>query len=434
MRGKADRAVCIGVVVMMAALGVSACGESKSGGAGGDGDFALKVGSLVPLTGSLASFGPPGRKAADLAVQVGEDALKKAGLKATFAVEHADTQGDPQAAIQAARKLVAGGASCLDGAYTSAETIAVGNAVAVPQRVPLIAPSASAPVLSGLEDDDFVWRTSASDALGAVALAKLVERDLGAPAKTTVALAARDDAYGQGFIEQFKTAWEQRGGSTTGPVLYDPNQASFNSEAARIVSGKPDAFVIIDFPETYAKMGAALARTGQFSPDRLFSNNGLGPVAEGEKAPAGIPPATVAGARGHRPWTPAGGAAVKAFDELYRNAGGPPRHTYDAQSFDSSILCLLAAVAAGSNDGSAIKGKLRDVSGPPGKKFSYLELPEALRTLHAGQDIDYEGVSGPIDFDKRGDPTVATFQVWKYDQAGRLRITGEIQGAAGKTR
>ena len=270
--------------------------------------------------------------------------------------------------------------------------------------------------------------------MGAVALANLVEREAGAPAETTVALAARDDAYGEGFIEQFKTAWVERGGGITGPVLYDPSQASFNSEAGQMVSDDPDAYVIIDFPETYARFGAALVRTGQFHPDRMFSNNGIAPGAEGEKAPDGIPAPAIAGSRGHRPWTPAAGEAVEAFDELYRSAGGPARHTYDAQSFDAVVLCLLAAVAAGSNEGAQIKEKLREVSAPPGRKFSYLELADALRALADGQDIDYEGVSGPVNFDERGDPTVATFQVWSYDEGGTLEVAGEIEANADESR
>jgi ABC-type branched-subunit amino acid transport system substrate-binding protein len=410
----------VGVLAASAAFagGLAACGDDDDGGGGGDGSsggseqrdlgFRMQIGDLVPLTGDLSAFGPPGRKASDLAVKQIEQAVKEAGVGSRVSVDHADTETQSQAAVQAARQLISGGAGCLTGAWASANTIPVGQTVASRQRVPLISPASTSAEITDLSDNGYVFRVAPSDNLQARALADVIEQEIGADA--TVSLAARNDAYGEGFINRFAEAWGERSGKTTGPVLYDPEQPSYNSEAARIVQGNPDAYVIIDFPETFQKMGAALVRTGKFDASKLFTADGLA----ADSVPEGIPQSSLRGARGTRPAAPEEGAAVDRFGELYDQAGGPPRQTFDAQNFDATMLCFLAAAAAGSADGADIAEQLQAVSGPPGDKYTFLQLPDALQALQNGEDIDFDGVTGPIDFDDNGDPSAATYEVWRY--------------------
>jgi ABC-type branched-subunit amino acid transport system substrate-binding protein len=410
--------------------GLVACGEDEDEGGGGAAQappeisFELAIGDLVPLTGDLSVFGPAGRKAADLAVEQIDAAVEEVGSDITVSIEHADTETASQAAVQAARRLISNGASCLTGAWASSNTIPVGTSVASRQRVPQISPASTSAEISTLDDNGFVFRTAPSDNLQGVALADTVEQELGGT-DFTISLAARNDAYGEGFINRFKEAWEERGGSTTGPVLFDPQQPSYNSEAGEIVSGQPDAYVIIDFPDTYARMGAALVRTGEFDASALFTADGLA----ADRAPKGVPDRALIGAKGTRPGTPETGEAVEQFDRLFEQAGGPARGTFDAQNFDAVMLCFLAATAAGSSDGPDIQAALQEVSAPPGDKFTYLELADAIRALQDGQDIDFDGVTGPIDFDENGDPTTATYEVWTYGENGRLDVMRQFEAA-----
>jgi ABC-type branched-subunit amino acid transport system substrate-binding protein len=410
--------------------GLVACGEDEDEGGGGaaqappEASFELAIGDLVPLTGDLSVFGPAGRKAADLAVEEIDAAVGEVGSNVQVSIEHADTETASQAAVQAARRLISNGASCLTGAWASSNTIPVGTSVASRQRVPQISPASTSAEISTLDDNGFVFRTAPSDNLQGVALADTVEQELGGT-DFTISLAARNDAYGEGFINRFKEAWEERGGSTTGPVLFDPQQPSYNSEAGEIVSGQPDAYVIIDFPDTYARMGAALVRTGEFDASALFTADGLA----ADRVPKGVPDQALVGAKGTRPGTPETGEVVEQFDRLFEQAGGPERGTFDAQNFDAVMLCFLAATAAGSSDGADIQEALRDVSAPPGDKFTYLELADAIRALQDGQDIDFDGVTGPIDFDENGDPTTATYEVWTYGENGRLDVMRQFEAA-----
>ena len=114
--------------------GLAACGEDSGGGA--ETSLDLTIGDLVPLTGDLSAFGPPGRKAADLAVEQIQAAVKEAGADHTVEFVHGDDRSNTQAGVEAARKLVdAENANCLAGGWGSPTTIPIARSVAIPGEI-----------------------------------------------------------------------------------------------------------------------------------------------------------------------------------------------------------------------------------------------------------------------------------------------------------
>lgn len=434
--GRLTRSVRISALAVAATgltLGLAACGsdddDEGGGGETSDASFDLQVGAMVPLTGGLSAFGPAGEKAADLAVQESQKALE--GTDITLAdLESADSQTLPQPAQSAAEKLISGGANCLVGPWSSGETVPVGRSVAARQQIPLISPSATSPELTDLPDDGYVFRTAPSDALQGQVIADAVEEDLGGT-DGVVSVAARNDPYGEGIATEFSAAWEEKGGSTTGdPVLYDLELSSYNSEADEIVADSPDRYVIIDFEEPYNAVGAALARTGDFDASTMWTADGL---AFEDGIPDSIPPDSLYSAQGTRPSTPEGTETGDAFNELFTSAPGEKkRNSFDAQNFDAVTLCVLSAVAAGSNEGPAIAEKVAEVSGPPGDKYDYTQMADAVEALQNGDDIDFEGVSGPMDLDENGDPAIGFYEVYSYDDKGAFEVQETVEKSAGE--
>src|SRR5918996_1510902 len=336
----ASRWLLLGLLVP--ALGIAACGDDDDQAAeepaGEETALELRIGDLVPLTGDLSDFGPPGRKAAGLAAEQIRAAAEQAGADHTVEITHEDTQTQPQAAVSAARKAVGGGSTCLTGAWASADTIPVARSVATREEVLQISPASTSDEITGLEDDGLVNRTAPPDRFQGPTLATAMSEDLGGAEGKTVNIGARNDAYGTGLSDTFSKAWEEKGGQIGERVVYDPEQPSYNSEARQIASANPDAWVIIDFPETYQKVGPALVRTGDWDPEKTFVTDGLAssdlPKNAGREATEGM--------RGTAPGSPDTGAASEAFDKLFTEAKGPGRQTFDAQNFDAVILYYLA--------------------------------------------------------------------------------------------
>ena len=391
------------VVVLAAALAATTASGSRQAG------FTLRIGVVVPFTGASAVFGPAYAKSAGLAVQQAKKALRQAGVNdVKLQIEYADDGTTPEGGVNAARKLISKGADCILGALTSGSSIAIAQAATVPARVPQIGPNNSSPALSDLADNGNYIRTMPSDTLQAPILARLIREELGAG--KTVSLAGRNDAFGTGLLPPLKRSLERSGMRVRGPLLYDPTAASDNSEADDIVQGNPDAYVILDFPANYAKIGSALLRTGRFNGRKLF-------VAGGWPAtiPSFIPAASLEGARGTVAGSLTGTKAAEAFHQLYTSAPGTKdRQTLELNNFDGALICILAALAADSAKGSDIVQQIRRVASVPGRTYTYLNLAAAIKAVRAGKNINYEGVGGPVDFDAKGDLTAALYNVYTY--------------------
>lgn len=425
MTGKRPKTALACAAVIVAGV-VAGCGSSGSdtgsstgGGAAGGDVGELKVGVLVPLTGDLSPFGGPNAKAAELAQTAVNDAAKTAGVDVTVKEFTEDSKTDPQGAQEAATKLIESDkVNVMAGPMASSETIPVAENVAVAAGVPIITPSATDPAITKLDDSGLVFRTAPSDALQGKVLADVMGKAIGKD--KTVNIGNRNDSYGNALAEQFTAAWEAGGGKVGATVAYNPKANTLDSEAGQIAAGNPDAWVVIDFPDSWQKMGPALLRTGKWDPAKTFTVDGLRSPDLPKNAGAKV----TDGMQGTVP-TSVDAPAGKAFDALWKAQVKQDRQTYDAQMFDAVVLYALAAVRAGSTDGAKVAAKLEEVSSAPGTKYTFEQLPDALKAVKAGEDIDYEGASGPIDFNAAGDPASASYGTWKYE-AGKLVDSSEV--------
>jgi ABC-type branched-subunit amino acid transport system substrate-binding protein len=410
---------------LLLVLGVAACGgdDDEDGGGGGEASLDLTIGDSIPLTGDLSDFGPPGEKASDIAVAQINAAIQEAGVDHSVNVVHEDNETNPQAAVQAARKMVdSDGATCITGAWASADTIPTAQSVSIPDGILQISPASTSDEITGLDDNGLINRTSPPDSFQGPTLAEAMSQALGGASGKTVNIGARNDSYGTGLAETFSTAWEGLGGAIGQSVIYDPEQPSYNSEAQQITSGNPAAIVLIDLPETFVKVGPALQRTGNFDPAIAWGTDGL---ASSDLA-ADVGPDLLEGMRGTAPGAPEKLEPAAAFGQLYE--GSDPkdveRQTFDAQQFDATILCYLAAVAAGSTDGQDMADALIDIT-TGGEQLSWQQLPDLINALQNGDDVDYEGASGSVEMNEDGDATAEVYDLYRF-RGGEIDIYSEI--------
>ena len=382
--------------------------------------ITLVVGKLLEVTGPLSETGPSQDKAIKLAIDYANQAAKQAGLDITAKDVGADTQGDPQAALSAARTLADQGAACMIGPSTTPESIAIANGLTIQKKI-TIWPTGTSMKMRTIDDQGTIFRTVPPDSLQAFALVAAVADKLGGTEGKLVSIAYRNEPYGDLLSKGFAAAWTAKGGKVQGPVVFDPNQATFDSEAGQTVSNNPDAYIVIDYPDTYAKFGAALVRTGKFDASKLVVPDALA----FSTVPADIPPEALEGARATRGGTPAGTDAANLFEDLWQKAGGVEHFSLDANSFDSTTICFLAAAAAKASDPGAIRDHIRDVATAGAKKYSLNNLADALKAVSAGEKIDYVGVAGAFEFGDKGDPSVSLFDIIEYHD-GKASLVKQV--------
>jgi branched-chain amino acid transport system substrate-binding protein len=370
------------------------------------------VGLVLPFTGDLSTFGPSLDKSALLAAKVINAALKKDHI--TWAsikiVGSEDDQTTPAAGVEAAKKLVSvDHAQVIVGSMASSVTLAIIQSVVIPNHILLITPTSSDVSVTRLANENhLVWRIYPSDALQGAVLAQVMGSAFGKHA--TINVGARNDAFGTALATIFQKNWKAGGGKIGNVVLYNPNETSFDADAQKLASGSPNGWMIADFPITFEKMGPALVRAGGWSPAKTFMTEAMDDNAELNKIGA---PATD-GLRGTAGSAPKG-ATAQALETMFKQNYPSASYTgFEGTSFDAVVLAFLAALKADSSSPNLVKLRLRPISGPSGKVFTWRQLPQAFNALVSGQSVHYVGAWGSVEWDSHGDPGSAIYVVWQH--------------------
>ena len=363
----------------------------------------LKIGVLVPLIGDLQSYGEPALKAAQLAAKEINSAGGVLGEDVT--ISSGDTQTSPQPGVAAAQKLVnIEGVNAILGALSSGVTIPVAQSVSKPEQVPQISSASTSPVITSLNDGDFLFRTVPSDAFQGVALSEVTQEK----GYENVSIIYINNDYGKGLAEAFTQAFEKAGGTVSASVAYEQGQAAYRGELQQAANDDAEALVLVGYPEN----GQTILRQsleGGFFRNFVFT--------DGMKAPElvdNLGAQYLEGSVGTVPQARADSPGAQHFSSAYESEYGslPPKPYLDT-AYDAFYLLSLAAQAAGTTDSVAIRDQLRAVANPPGEQVGPGEFEKAVKLLEAGKEIDYQGASGSVNFDDNGD-VPGTFGEWTF--------------------
>ena len=139
---------------------------------------------------------------------------------------------------------------------------------------------------------------------------------------------------------------------------------------------------------------------------------------------ADLPPGLLEGTKGSLP------GAEAASDFRQRLLTVDPEltdYSYSGESYDAVVTSALAAEVAKSDAGEKIAVALPDVTREGEKCATFADCKELIAA--GTTDIDYDGVSGPIEFSDVGDPTEATIGIYSYGPDNKL--TAEVEYVAG---
>lgn len=368
----------------------------------------IKIGVLIPFTGALSEFGEAFQRAADLAAKH----LEAAGVPVDL--RYGDTQTSAIPAVEAARKLVeVDGVVALVGAAASGVTVPVAKSVAIPKEVPQISYASTSPLITLLPEDegkDFLFRTAPSDALQGVVLGRLAQEQ----GYSRAAVLFVNNPYGQGLAEVFKETFEGLGGEVTAMVPHDEQPApTYVAELRRASEGDPEVLVAISYPG-HATVYLKEAIEGGFFNRFLFVDG-----TKSQEILEAVGAENLEGMVGTAPGSEKG-PALEAFNRAYEAEYGElPPLPFMTNIYDAVVVAALAGVKAQVEGreltGPNLRDFLRFVANPPGRVViaGPEGVQEAVEALLNGEDINYEGAAGAIDFDEFGD-VVTPIEVWAY--------------------
>ena len=354
----------------------------------------VKIGLLFGVTGVYANFVPPLHDAASLAV---DDINGNGGILGGQKLETVlgDTKGTAQGGIEAARKLVdTDQVAAIVGANTSTATIAAAHAVTIPKGVVMISPSATATIITTMEDKDLVFRLAPSDADQGWVLAKLVHEQ----GFDRVALTYTNSAYGAGVNDVFRYHFVNFRGTITASQVFEANKSSYLPELKALSRFQPQALVVVGYAAgggaTIVKEALANGYFKQF----IGTYSMMDPVLIQEVGADNLKGMFFT-APTIDPSTSAAEKFAKIYQAAFHRALDKP---FVARTYDAVMLTALAIEQAGSTDRAKIHEALRQVCCGPGEVIEPGEWAKAKAAIAAGKKINYQGASGDCDFDEYG--------------------------------
>ena len=363
------------------ALMLAACGGSNGNGTN---TSPVKVGVIGPFSGFESFIGPDILKG----VQVAADHINKNGgiLGRQVQVITADTGGDAVDAVPALRKLI----------NVDQVNLIIGpSSLEAQAALPILQQSKIPDIIVGgttqLDNlvSKYVFRSSPSDNLLGVAMAYYAIHK--GYTKAAVVFGSNESA--QTLKAPVVDAFQRHGGTIVADINLVPDQSSYRSEIEQLYAANPQ----VVFTQVDAQTGATL-----FSEIKELKGLGLPFVGTDVTASSdfikAITPAVAQKVLTSLQGSSTGGAGVPLFNQLYQQKfGGTPVELSD-YGYDALNVLALAADAAGSLNGDAVGAKMRTVANPPGTAVS--DYATAYKDLKAGTKINYEGASGPMDFNE----------------------------------
>ncbi len=395
-------------LLAIGATTVAACSSNASpttsaGSGTGTAGQPIHVTVLSSYTGAYAQIG----QAMYQGAAVGAAAVNAAGgvNGSKIVLDKVDTKGDPADAVPVFQQELATNHPVAVIGPTTLEIFGV-QSIIDRNKIPDFFNGGS--TAFDHSTDPWIWRINPSDSQLALALAY---HAISVGVKKAAVLFTTEAS--QQELEPFLVKdFTKLGGTVTTTVNVTPGVSSYNSEIVKILGTHPQAILGQLDPPTAATFFSELRN--QVGTKLPFYGTDVTAGSDWIKAvtPA-YAHAAVTSVQGGTPTNAAGATFAARFKTLYHEAPvGGANYAYDG------VLDLaLAMDYAKGTTNTGITGALPHISNPPGTMcYTYASC---VALVKAGKKINYQGASGPMDFDSHRNVS-GPWDVVKSSPSGNL--------------
>ena len=359
-------------------------------------DGAIAVGSLTPNTGGGGPFGPNITAAHKRVVDAVNASGGILGREVRLFQENSET--NPETAVRAADKLInVNGVNSILGTWSSSVTLGVMPKCQSANVVQMCTSSSSdIPVA---DEKGLVFNFQPLSPIWGRAMANLVK---GRGIRTYGLMALNND-----FTRSMMDSFIEVVGAdalVVEPFYYNPQQSSYRSEVTQLIADDPEAVFIPSYVTDFTAVFKELFRQG-YEGTVITTSLSTGPQFKQAVGDA---------AQGIIHGFPVPAINSPAYKQYLAEVGledtGEVQHPFGTAGRDQITSLLLAMEKAQATDGPSVARAIRDVTTGEGKTTVY-NLADGLEALRAGEEINYSGASGSIEFDEEGSVLGRDFQL-----------------------
>ena len=384
-------AIALGVSLLML---VGACGKGEeTTSESGEAVRVVKVGHAGPLTGPIAHLGKDNENGVRLAIEEANEAGGViGGEKIRFEMVSEDDEGNPQKGTVVAQKIVDSGVAGVIGHLNSGTTIPASK-IYFDAGIAQISPSATNVDYTN-QGYKTAFRVMANDAQQGVVLGNFAAKNLNAG---KIAVIDDRSAYGKGLADQFELAAKAAGAEIVTREFTDMTKTDFTAILTRIKGMNPDLVFCGCLDSQTGPMMKQIKNLGLTA--TFLSGDGsqtkqfltlAGDAAEGAYASSpGVPLNKMPGG--------------PAFTEKYTKTFNQDIQIYAPYAYDATNTLIAAFRQADSTD------------------------PKVY--LPALAAIEYQGVTGDVRFDDKGDIKGGSISLYKVSN-GQWEYIETVGGGA----
>lgn len=326
----------------------------------------IKIGVILPLTGTLSEVGENAKNGILLALEEANERYKSKGEKFEILLE--DGKANPKDAVNAFNKLVnIDRVKFVIGEIASGATLAMAP-IAEGNKILLISPGASSPKLSNA--GEYIFRTWHTTSYEGDFFARYLREMHNVK---TVGILFVNNEYGVGIVNQFSETFKSKGATILFKECFDQNQTNFRSVLSKVkkLAKQVDGVYLVSY---YKQAGLLIkqARELKINADFFCSDAIQDPklIEIAGKAVEGI-------IYPHAKTPDLTNPIVKKFQTKYKDNFGKEYGPTSDTAYDAFRLLITAINEKGYNS-SLVKDYLLNVVG-------------------------FDGASGKIAFDENGD-------------------------------
>jgi branched-chain amino acid transport system substrate-binding protein len=351
--------------------------------------LVVKIGHVAPTSGAIAHLGKDNEFGARMAIEdLNAKGIKIGDKVAKFELLAEDDAADPKQGTAVAQKLVDSKVNGVVGHLNSGTTIPASKLYS-DAGIPQISPSATNPKYTR-QGFKTTFRVVADDTQLGGTLGKYAVETLKGK---NIAVIDDRTAYGQGVAEEFEKAAKAAGGTIVGHEFTTDKSTDFNAILTKLKGAQPD---ILFFGGMDAVGGPMLKQVKQLGMNvKFMGGDGLCTGELAKLAGDAIGEEMVVCAE-------AGGvdgdfkAPLEAWKTKFKEKNGVDVQIYAPYVYDAVQVLAAAMAKAGSADP---------------EKY----LPEVGK-------VQYNGLTGPIAFDEKGDIKNGALTLYTYKNGARTQI------------
>jgi ABC-type branched-subunit amino acid transport system substrate-binding protein len=361
----------------------------------------ITLGILTPLTGAGGADGPRMDRAMKAVFTEVNAAGGVLGRRIETVLE--DDQTNPEAAVRAARKLIdVNKVPAILGTWASAVTTAV--APLCWESKTFLCTTSGADSITLLPHQGYLIRTQPNNYLQAARHAEFIA-STGAKRVFVMSIQA---PFSQPTQDRVREVLPKHGSAMVGALIYDKDKTTYRSEVDQALRTNPDMIYLNGYAPDVTVVVRDLYRAGytgsRFTQSYVLTQKVI------ESLPLEVTEGTYI-------VQPSADVASPAYELAKKRLGLEAPDSYESAATDWASLVVLAIAKAREATGTGIRDSVRKISQGSGARV--YSTVEGLKLLSQGKEINYDGASGPCEFNEIGDILDCKF---RYSQIVKGKI------------